>query len=64
MTIIPSCRFKEGPMISFRSVPNRLNGTWEVVEFKSNDVDSLKYYNGTLVRRMHTHYLKIIYNFC
>ena len=38
-----ACRYKEGPLISFRSVKGRLEGTWQVVGFTSNGVDSLQY---------------------
>lgn len=46
-TIFSGCRYKEGPMISFRSVYKRLQGYWEIVEFKSNGIDSVKYYNDS-----------------
>lgn len=47
MTSITSCRYKEGPMISFHSIYKRLLGTWQIVEFTSNGVDSLQYYNDS-----------------
>jgi len=46
-TILSGCRYKEGPMISFRSIYKRLQGYWEIVEFKSNGIDSVKYYNDS-----------------
>ena len=46
-TITSSCRYKEGPAISFRSVKSRLFGNWKVMEFNSNGIDSLKYYNDS-----------------
>ncbi len=47
LIIATGCRYKEGPMISFRSVEKRLTGTWQIVELTSDGVDSLKYYNDS-----------------
>jgi len=49
---ITSCRFKEGPLLSFRSVKKRLEGTWQVTGFSSEGVDSLKYYNDSINDKM------------
>ena len=46
-TILSGCRYKEGPMISFRTVYTRLIGVWQVTEYTSNGVDSLQYYNDS-----------------
>jgi len=46
-TVLSGCRYKEGPLISFRSVYKRLQGYWQIIEFTSNGVDSLKYYNDS-----------------
>ena len=40
-------KYKEGPLISFRSVSTRLIGVWQVTEYISNGVDSLQYYNDS-----------------
>lgn len=40
-------KYKEGPLISFRTVSKRLQGTWQVTGYMSNDVDSLQYYNDS-----------------
>lgn len=42
-----SCRYKEGPAISFRSVKDRLMGEWEVTEYTSDGIDSLQYYKDS-----------------
>jgi hypothetical protein len=47
VTILSGCRYKEGPLISFRSVEKRICGIWQVVEFTSDGIDSLQYYNDT-----------------
>jgi hypothetical protein len=47
VTILSGCRYKEGPLISFRSVEKRICGIWQVVEFTSDGVDSLQYYNDS-----------------
>ena len=52
ITIITGCRYKEGPMISFNSVEKRITGTWQIVEFTSDDVDSLQYYNDSCGSKM------------
>jgi hypothetical protein len=43
-----SCgKFEEGPMISFRSVKNRVSGEWTLDKYISNGVDSTEFYlNG------------------
>lgn len=45
--ILTSCRYKEGPLISFRKVNERIRGHWEIAELTSDGVDSLKYYNDS-----------------
>ena len=40
-------KYKEGPLISFRTVTMRIMGTWQVTEYISNGVDSLQYYNDS-----------------
>jgi hypothetical protein len=46
--VFMSCgKFEEGPMISFRSVKNRVVGEWTLDKFVSNGVDSTEFYlNG------------------
>ncbi|MBI5541988.1 MAG: hypothetical protein HY951_18170 [Bacteroidia bacterium] len=46
-TILSGCRYKDGPMLSFRSVEKRLNGDWQVIGFTSDGIDSLQYYNDS-----------------
>jgi hypothetical protein len=46
------CRYKEGPIISFRSVEKRLIGTWQITELTSDGIDSLKYYNDSCGAKM------------
>jgi hypothetical protein len=50
--IISGCRYKEGPLISFRSVERRLNGTWQVIGLTSDGIDSLQYYNDSCGSKM------------
>ena len=38
-------KFKDGPLISFRSVKSRIEGTWKVDKFYINDVDSTADFN-------------------
>ena len=45
--VLSGCKYKEGPMISFRSVYKRITGAWEIIEFTSNGVDSLKYFKDS-----------------
>ena len=45
--VLSGCRYKEGPMISLRSAYKRIEGYWQIIEFTSNGVDSLKYYNDS-----------------
>jgi hypothetical protein len=52
VTILSGCRYKEGPLISFRSVEKRICGIWQVVEFTSDGIDSLKYYNDSCGSKM------------
>jgi hypothetical protein len=40
-------KYEEGPLISFRSVTQRIEGKWRVTEYISNGIDSLKYYNDS-----------------
>lgn len=47
ITIITGCRYKEGPLISLNSVETRIKGTWQIIEFTSDGVDSLQYYNDS-----------------
>jgi len=48
MLLIPfACRYKDGPLISFRSIQKRLEGKWQVVGYTSNEVDSLQNYNDS-----------------
>ena len=48
--IITACkkRFEDGPLISFRSVKSRIEGTWKVDKFYINDVDSTYDFNKKL----------------
>jgi hypothetical protein len=52
VTILSGCRYKEGPLICFRSVERRLDGIWQIVEFTSNGTDYLKKYNDTCGGKM------------
>jgi hypothetical protein len=36
-------RYPDGPLISFRSPEKRIEGTWQIVGFTSNGVDSIQY---------------------
>ncbi len=46
--VLSGCRkYKEGPLISFRSPEKRISGTWQITEFTGNGVDSLQYYNDS-----------------
>lgn len=45
--IFEGCRYKEGPVISFRSVKERLLGTWIVTGYTSDGIDSLQYYQDS-----------------
>ena len=47
LTLLTMCRYKEGPLISFRSTYKRLEGYWQITKFTSNGIDSLKYYNDS-----------------
>ncbi len=47
IAFVPACRYKDGPVISFRSIQKRLEGTWQVVGFTSNGVDSLQNFNDS-----------------
>lgn len=39
-----TCRYKEGPIISTHSVVKRLFGSWQVIGFTSDGIDSLQNY--------------------
>ena len=39
--------YPDGPLISFRFVQKRLEGTWQIVGFTSNGVDSLQNFNDS-----------------
>jgi hypothetical protein len=41
-------RFEDGPLISFRSVKARIEGTWKVDKFYINDADSTADFNNRL----------------
>jgi len=45
--IFSGCRYKEGPLISFRSIEKRIKGTWEIVGLTSDGVDSTQYYKDS-----------------
>ena len=51
-TIFTGCRYKENPLFPSGSVKTRLQGTWQVVGFTSDGVDSLKYYNDSCGAKM------------
>ncbi|OFX37268.1 MAG: hypothetical protein A2X08_10950 [Bacteroidetes bacterium GWA2_32_17] len=40
-------KYPNGPLISFRSVENRIKGSWKIIEFTSDGIDSLQYYNDS-----------------
>jgi hypothetical protein len=44
LTLLTMCRYKEGPLISFRSIYKRLTGDWQITALQSEGIDSLKYY--------------------
>jgi len=46
-SVMDGCRYDDGPLISFRSVEKRIEGTWKVIGFTSDSVDSLQYYNDS-----------------
>ena len=52
ITIISGCRYKENPLFTSGSVKTRLQGTWQVVGFTSDGVDSLQYYNDSCGAKM------------
>src|SRR5438552_3210941 len=43
-----SCRYEEGPLISFRPSNHRIAGDWKVESFTANGIDSMNY-----LRRYH-----------
>jgi hypothetical protein len=45
--IAQSCRYEEGPAISFTSVRGRLLGDWRVTEFTCEGMDSLQFYKDS-----------------
>jgi hypothetical protein len=47
MGIAQSCRYEEGPVISFKSVRGRLMGAWRVTEFTCEGLDSLQFYKDS-----------------
>jgi len=51
-TIFTGCRYKENPLFPSGSVKTRLQGTWQVVGFTSDGVDSLQYYNDSCGAKM------------
>ena len=56
--VIPfACRYDDGPLISFRSVKNRLEGRWQVIGFTSDGNDSLQYYNDSCGCKMTINFL-------
>lgn len=42
--LLISCRYEEGPALSFRKVNNRLQGFWEIKNFNVNGVDCTNVY--------------------
>jgi hypothetical protein len=46
-SIMTSCKYEEGPLISFRSVQTRLHGNWVVSEYSSDGVDLLQFYKDS-----------------
>ena len=53
LTVISGCRYKENPLFpEGGTVRNRLQGTWEVVGFTSDGVDSLQYYKDSCGAKM------------
>ena len=44
VTGVTSCRYKEGPIISFRTAENRLVGEWEVKSFFIDGIDKMSAY--------------------
>ncbi len=42
-----SCRYKEGPAISFRSPRSRLIGDWQVTDFVVDGIDKIQLFNDS-----------------
>lgn len=40
-------RYEDGPLISLRKPETRLQGTWEVTNYKINDVESIQYFTDS-----------------
>jgi len=55
--IVEGCRYDDGPLISFHSVKGRLEGTWQIIGFTSDGVDSLQYYNDSCGCKMQIRFL-------
>jgi len=60
--LIDGCKYKDGPMISFRSVEKRLDGTWQVIEYTSNGIDSLQNFKDSCGYNMKIHFPPDYYN--
>ena len=45
---IEGCRYKEGPLISFRSALNRIYGNHILTKYTVDGIDSLKLYHDSL----------------
>ena len=46
-------KYEDGPLISFRSVRNRLYGDYTLTKYTVNGVDSLSLYNDSLDIKIH-----------
>lgn len=51
--ILTDCKYKEGPLISFKRKKFRLIGSWTIKEFKSDGVDSLNEYVNAIGNQMY-----------
>jgi hypothetical protein len=40
------CRFEDGPLISFKSVYDRMEGSWKLTHYLVDDVDSINELNN------------------
>jgi hypothetical protein len=69
--LMASCKYKEGPLISFHTVQTRLHGNWVVTEYSSDGVDLLQFYKdscGCGIQfanpELDTHRWDILFNNC
>jgi hypothetical protein len=51
--VVGGCRYKEGPLISFRSAKSRLIGDWKVTGFSVDGNDELQLFNDSCGCKMY-----------